>query len=260
MTDTPIQEYDEDLQTMLELVWGEGFLSPGGPEEVARLLEGVDLAAKTVLDIGCGTGGIDFLLATKYAVARVTGIDVDAGLIARCKREARERGLDAVRFEQVRPGPLPFGDLSFDVAFSKDSMIHIEDKHAIFKEVFRVLKPGGMYVASDWLSGSDGPMSQAMENYVALEGLDFGMASAVRYREAMSAAGFVDVRLVDRNSWYRDVAKRELQAMTGPLYERGLELVGKGFFDHEIDVWRAMCVVLDSGELRPTWLRATRPT
>ena len=44
----------------------------------------------------------------------------------------------------------------FDIVFSKDSIVHIPDKHALMAEVFRVLKPGGRFVASDWLIGHDG--------------------------------------------------------------------------------------------------------
>ena len=47
-------EYDDGMQALLQIIWGDGFLSPGGGEEVARLLEGSDIAGCTVLDIGCG--------------------------------------------------------------------------------------------------------------------------------------------------------------------------------------------------------------
>lgn len=259
MTTEATQEYDESLQAMLELVWGEGYLSPGGPDEVRRVLEGIVLKGKEVLDIGCGTGGIDLLLATEYGAGQVTGIDVDPGLVARCTQRARERGVGNVTYRTVATGPLPFPDACFDVVFSKDAMVHIEDKEAVFKEVFRVLRPGGIFTASDWLSRDDDPMSPELALYVRTEGLDFGLGSAARYRAAMDGAGFTDIRVRDRNAWYRDVARRELDAMQGPLYQRGVELVGKEFFDHEIDVWRTMLVVLDSGELRPTHLRAVRP-
>ncbi|HCH99470.1 MAG TPA: SAM-dependent methyltransferase, partial [Alphaproteobacteria bacterium] len=55
--------YDDVHIALLEDIWGEGFLSPGGPDEVARVLEGLDLSGKTVLDIGCGSGAIAVLLA-----------------------------------------------------------------------------------------------------------------------------------------------------------------------------------------------------
>ena len=50
--------YHDKLIGMLERLWGDGWLSPGGPEEVRRLLAGMELRGKTILDIGCGAGGI----------------------------------------------------------------------------------------------------------------------------------------------------------------------------------------------------------
>jgi len=47
-------EYDDTMIQTLAVIWGEGFLSPGGAEEVAELLRGVDLSGKRVLDVGCG--------------------------------------------------------------------------------------------------------------------------------------------------------------------------------------------------------------
>ncbi len=51
--------YPPRMIAMLEAVWGTGFLSPGGPEEVSRVIGAHDLRGKSVLDIGCGAGGID---------------------------------------------------------------------------------------------------------------------------------------------------------------------------------------------------------
>ena len=52
-------EYDAGMLALLQIIWGDGFLSPGGPDEVARLLEGSDIGDCEVLDIGCGLGAID---------------------------------------------------------------------------------------------------------------------------------------------------------------------------------------------------------
>ena len=54
--------YTGQMIGMLETVWGEGWLSPGGADEVGRVVAGVDFTGKTVLDIGCGVGGVDFYL------------------------------------------------------------------------------------------------------------------------------------------------------------------------------------------------------
>ncbi len=253
-------EYGDDLVGSLEVIWGEGFLSPGGPEEVARLLEGSDLSGKRVLDIGCGVGGIDLLLARDYGAGAVVGIDVEPPLVEKARALADKHGLsDRIDFQAVEPGPLPFDDAAFDVVFSKDSLIHIADKDALFAEVFRVCRPGGHFIASDWLRGSDGPMSPEMARYVESEGLSFGMASPERYREALARAGFVGIELTDRNPWYREVARRELAAMEGELGDRMAELVGAEMREKNVTVWRNMLVVLDSGEHRPTHIKARRP-
>jgi SAM-dependent methyltransferase len=256
MTAEQTQDYDDALVALLELVWGEGYMSPGGPDEIRMIVEGVELAGKDVLDLGCGTGGITRFLAESYRPARIVGIDVDPGLIARATEGAA--GLGNVTFRTVTPGPLPFADGSVDVVFSKDAMVHIADKEALFAEVFRVLRPGGSVAASDWMSATDGPFSAAMAYYLEAEGLGFGMASPGRYRAAMERAGFQNIRMVDRNAWYRPLAHREHDALAGLLYDRLVARVGKDFVDHEIEVWRALTVVVDSGELRPGHLRALK--
>jgi len=260
VTSEHIQEYDDAMIALLELVWGSGYMSPGGPGEIKMIVDGVQLAGKKVLDIGCGTGGIDQFLAKTFNPKQLVGIDVEIGLIERATERAKENGLgEQLRFKCVEPGPLPFEDASFDVVFSKDAMVHIGDKETLFEEVFRVLSPGGFIVACDWMSGTDEPYSEQMTYYIKAEGLDFGMASPRRYRAAMTAAGFADVQITDRNDWYGPLAHKEHEALSGPLYERIVELVGREFADQEIEVWRALTVVVDSGELRPSHMRAHKP-
>jgi phosphoethanolamine N-methyltransferase len=254
------EEYTDNLIGFLEVVWGEGYLSPGGDEEVARVVEGLDLAGKTLLDIGCGTGGIALLLAERHGAGHVVGVDIEAGVLAKATARAGLRGLASrVEFRRVAPGPLPFADGSFDVVFSKDAMIHIPDKEALFADVFRLLRPGGWFAAGDWLIGHDGEPSAAMQHYLAMEGLSFGMASPARYRRALEGAGFGEVRLVDRNPWYREAAARELAGLKGSLYQRAVAAVGRQTVDHNLGTWSAMLAVLNTGEHCPHHLRGRKP-
>ena len=59
-------EYDDDAIRFLAVVWGEGYLSPGGSQEVDRVLEGIDLAGRSVLDFGCGAGGVTLHIAKAH--------------------------------------------------------------------------------------------------------------------------------------------------------------------------------------------------
>jgi phosphoethanolamine N-methyltransferase len=252
--------YDEGSITFLEELWGDGFLSPGGPEEVARVLQGIDLAGKAVLDIGCGAGGITAALARDYGAAKVVGIDVEEPVCAAARRQAEKQGVaDRVEIEQVTPGPFPFADARFDIVFSKDSIIHIPDKAFLAGEAYRVLKPGGWFAASDWLISHDGAPSPEMADYIAREALNFGMASPARYRAALEDADFTEVSLRNRNPWYREVARRELALLEGPGRAKFEEVCGADEIARQIGTWRAMIVVLDTGEHCPHHFRALKP-
>ncbi len=252
--------YSGRLIDVLETLWGTGFLSPGGPDEVGRVVAGVDITGAAVLDIGCGAGGIDVTLVRDHGAGYVCGIDVEDTVLARARAVVEGAGYGGrIGCLKVAPGPLPFPPGSFDVVFSKDSIVHIPDKHALMLEVFRVLRPGGRFLASDWLIGHDGAPSAEMSAYIAAEGLDFGMASPERYRDAMAQAGFADVAIASRNEWYRDTARAELARLNGPMGKALADRVGQGFVDDNIGIWERMIPVLDTGEHCPTHLRARKP-
>ena len=254
------QEYDDKLVTLLEVLWGDGYLSPGGDAETAMVLEGLDLAGLRVLDIGSGTGGCAFFIHHQFAPGSITGVDVEAGVVDKANADATARGVaGSVRFVAVEPGPLPFDDESFDVVFSKDSIVHISDKHSLATEIHRVLAPGGVFACSDWMKGDDEPKSAALLAYEELEGLGFGLASPDVYFAALRAAGFERIRYVDRTPWLAAKTESELQELDGPLRERLEAELGHDFLEHELDVWRALCVVTASRELGAGHFRAVKP-
>ncbi|SPJ30610.1 class I SAM-dependent methyltransferase [Falsiruegeria mediterranea] len=252
--------YDRQVIDFLEELWGEGFLSPGGVEEVARVVEGVDLKGKHILDIGCGSGAIAVLLAGEMEAGKVTGIDVEAPVCEAARQRVRDAGLEGrVEIIEVSPGPMPFDAEMFDVVFSKDSIIHIPDKATLAAEVLRVLKPGGVFAASDWLTNHDGDMSPEMAHYVKMEDLEFQMASPAKYRVAMEEAGFEAVELVNRNPWYAQVSAAELAELTGPNRAKWEARHGADFIKHQIEIWDAMQPVLKSGEHCPHHIRGRKP-
>lgn len=253
-------EYDAGMLELLQLIWGDGFLSPGGEDELVRLFEGSDIGGCEVLDIGCGLGAIDELLVRRFGARSVIGVDIDPALVAGMRRRVERAGLaDRVRGETVDGGALPYGDSTFDVVFSKDSMVQIPDKPAIYAEVLRVLRPGGRFIASDWLRGGTGGYSPEMMEFFRLEGIAYNMVTLEQSAAALRAAGFVDVEIRDRHGWYLDLAQRELDALQGSLKPVIVERLGAERAQHFIDDWRQLVVVVKRGELRPGHLKAVKP-
>jgi phosphoethanolamine N-methyltransferase len=211
-------QYADEFINRLEILWGEGFLSPGGADEVKLVLKDIDLNNKSILDIGCGTGGVEVVLAGKFDIDRVTGIDVEPQLVERTQKLVDKKGLSAkVKVELVDPGPLDFANNEFDIVFSKDSMIHIPDKNAIFSEILRVLKPGGVFAASDWLVGENADSSPEWARVRNLSHLDFKVFTAAETELAMRQAGFEQVSTLDRNAWYASNSATEYRQLEGPL-------------------------------------------
>ncbi|MBK8158248.1 MAG: methyltransferase domain-containing protein [Rhodospirillaceae bacterium] len=257
MTETH-EEYDGRMLTLLQMIWGEGFLSPGGPQAVRDIAAGIDLGGKRVLDIGCGLGGLDQVLLMLGA-GHVTGIDVSPGIVERGQERIRRSGLNKkIEIKLVEPGPLPFADASFDVVFGKDAWLHIPDKVAHFAEVRRVLKPGGRIAAGDWMK-SPGPYSRDMAYFFEMEGLTYHLVTLAAYGELLHGAGFTDIRLEDITDHYRAEAHEELARMKGELAGMMLAELGEAGNAHFIEDWRSLTVVLDKGELRPARIWATKP-
>ncbi|MEM9045828.1 MAG: methyltransferase domain-containing protein [Pseudomonadota bacterium] len=252
--------YDDSIIAFLGALWGEGYMSPGGSDEVARVVNGLDLRGLTILDIGSGAGGATIDLARHHGAGRVIGIDPEADACAAARRLAERAGVsDRVEIQLIEPGPLPFDDQSFDIVFSKDSIIHIPDKEWLSAEVFRVLKPGGWFAASDWMISHDDAPSPEMAHYIKCEDLDFAMSSPVRYNAALTSIGFEHVHRTNRNAWYADLAEEELNRLTGPGRSDFDRILGSAAVDEQIETWKAMVVVLRSGEHCPHHLRAQRP-
>jgi SAM-dependent methyltransferase len=255
MTDQISHDYDTTMLDMLQIIWGEGYLSPGGPRAVREIMDGIDLAGQRVLDIGCGIGGLDQLLV-QLGAGHVTAVDVAAPLIGLARRRV---GDSRIAFEVVEPEqPLPFADASFDVVFTKDAWLHVIDKRALLREVRRVLKPGGRLAGGDWMKGPE-PFSADMLYFIELEGIPYHPTTLADYGSMLHELGFEQVKLQDINSWYRDLAKQELARLKGELFGVMTDKLGTEARDHFIEDWRMLTVVLEKGELRPGRLWATRP-
>ena len=252
--------YDKDHIEFLQKLWGDGYLSPGGPDEVKRILSNVELKNKTILDIGCGSGGITVSLFNDYGAQKVIGIDVETEVCDAALQRVKLLGLQShIDILKVEPGPFPFDEATFDIVFSKDSIVHIEQKESLSKEIFRVLKNGGYFLGSDWLRSHDGEPSPEMLHYLKLEDLGFDMASPDRYKRALSQAGFKNISLLNRNRWYTNQAKQEVLKLSKLMRREFEDISSEKYMDDTIETWHAMISVLDTGEHCPHHIKSQKP-
>ena len=251
--------YGPKQLNLLEVVWGEGFLSPGGTEEIDEIVKNTNLEGKSILDIGCGCGGAAFHLIKKYKAKSVEGIDPEYLVIETANKLAKKNNLsELTTFKQIKTGPLQYPDGSFDVVFSKEAFLHIPDKEVLLKDVHRVLKPDGLVIVSDWMRIDDNPPSAQMKEYIEAEGLDMLMCSLKKYKELLELTNFTNIEIRDRNEWYLQKAKKELTEIEGPLYQKVVDVLGIEETLGAIDIWKKLIGVLEIGEHRPGHFKAKK--
>ena len=252
-------EYHANIVQMLELIWGKGYMAPGGRGNVAKMLRGLETKDKRILDIGCGIGGPAMEMASVHG-AELVGIDLEAPLIERARRRASTRELaDRCQFQTVTAGSLPFEDNSFDIVTSAGGITQTADKTSLLSEVSRILKPSGHLTCYEWMTNGDA-YSGDMHYWFELEGLTYELETLERFAEFFSIAGFQDVVAEDASAWYRVEARREYQLLKGDLRPNLLKLLGHEEADNFIENWRAMVVVIDAGEMRQGYCRGRKPS
>jgi phosphoethanolamine N-methyltransferase len=142
--------YTKDMQYVLQLVWGEGFLSPGGNEEVDDIFNGESLQGLCGLDVGCGLGAVDKFLLQNYKVKHITAIDFEHDAI----QTLQQQNIQGLTPLVVVPGPFPFPNDHFDFVFCKDALVMSPDRDLVISEMIRVLKPEGRLIITDYVQAT----------------------------------------------------------------------------------------------------------
>jgi arsenite methyltransferase len=182
-------------------------LSCGNPTATAHLRPG-----EVVVDLGSG-GGLDVFLASKMVgpEGRAIGIDMTTAMIERSRENAKKAGYTNVEFYQSTIDQIPLPDASVDCIISNCVINLAPDKPAVFREIVRVLKPGGRVALSDIALKHDLPeaVAKSMAAYVGC------IAGAIRiddYRAGLLEAGFQHVEIVDSGADLNAYAKVENQS------------------------------------------------
>jgi len=167
-------------------------LSCGNPTAYASLSEG-----DIVVDLGCG-GGLDVLLAARKVgpTGKAIGIDMTPEMIERARSNAAKASLKNVEFHLTTIDRLPLADASVDCVISNCVINLACDKPGVFREILRILKPGGRLAASDIALKKPLPPEIA-NDLMAYVGCIAGAILIDDYRNQLTASGFDPVEVVD---------------------------------------------------------------
>ena len=185
--------------------------------ELARAA-GLD-SSKRVLDVGSGIGGTSRCLAREFG-CRVTGIDLTEEYCRTAAELSARTGLSGmVDFRQGDATNLPFPDATFDVVWTEHVAMNIPDKARLYREMHRVLKPGGTLAIYDILEGPTGPVHFPVP-WARTADTSF-LVTPEELRELLSAAGFAVASWSDTTeaarAWFVQVAEKIRKEGLPPL-------------------------------------------
>lgn len=190
-------------------------LGCGNPLAFASIKEG-----DTVLDLGSG-GGIDCFLAAQRTgkSGRVIGVDMTAEMIERARLNAENSGYRNVEFRLGEIEHLPVEDNSVDLVISNCVINLSPDKGQVFKEISRVLKPGGRLMVSDIVLTGSLPENilRSMDAYVSCIA---GASAKDDYLKYITDAGLKDVTIIDESGIPAEIW------LNDPMIEKGLRDAG----------------------------------
>lgn len=171
-------------------------LGCGNPVALADLREG-----DVVLDMGAGAGFDCFLASSRVGPGgRVIGVDLTSEMVDKARASALKGGYSNIDFRQGDLENMPVADAFVDVVISNCVINLVPNKKLVFKEAFRVLKPGGRLAVSDVVLQKELPefVRQSTEAYI---GCLAGAILKGEYIEIVKSVGFGDVRIVEESAF-----------------------------------------------------------
>ncbi|XP_052431047.1 phosphoethanolamine methyltransferase isoform X2 [Carassius gibelio] len=130
------QQYTRRGILRYEKMFGSGYVSTGGPSTTKEFVDMLNLTAgQKVLDVGCGIGGGDFYMAKTFGV-EILGMDLSSNMVEIAMERAVQEKLPLVQFEVSDATKRRFPDATFDVVYSRDTILHIRDKLDLFRKFY----------------------------------------------------------------------------------------------------------------------------
>jgi len=169
-------------------------LGCGNPQAIAALRSG-----ETVLDLGSGAGFDCFLAAKQIgSTGKVIGVDMTPDMISKARENARKGSYSNVEFRLGEIEHLPAADASVDVIISNCVINLSTDKPSVFREAYRVLKPGGRLAVSDVVATAELP-KDARNDLALYSACVAGAAFVTDLESILADVGFADIQIVPKD-------------------------------------------------------------
>ena len=190
-----------------EKVFGYNFVSTGGIKTTQELFSEIDLTpGAKVLDIGSGLGGSAFFIEENYA-AKVTGIDLSSNMIQLSNQRASYRN-SKVQFILGDCTQMEFEPESFNLIYSRDSLLHVQDKTTLFQKIKDWLKPSGKVLITDYCCGSS-DWSKEFSDYVQKR--NYTLHDVQTYKHLLEKSGLKIIQGYDNTKRFVVALEAELQ-------------------------------------------------
>ena len=225
--------YDKFNIATMELIYGEGYLSAGGDDEVSKIFEGIQIEKKDILDVGCGLGGAAVALAKNHNAGKVYGIDVEESVLIRARELVdRESVGDQIHLIHVEPGDFQFPDNSFDIVHITAVACHFENLNFLMSEILRVLKPGGVIIGRDWFKLTENDEFLRWDRLLRDKGLNFYFITTKIFQRVLIDNGFDHVEMTDRSLDMAELAREAVNNVDSKLKDTLISVLGaEGYED-----------------------------
>jgi len=242
-------QYAKNSVLRYEKIFGENFVSTGGIDTTKEYCALLNLEkGQKVLDVGCGIGGSAFYMAKIHGV-NLYGIDLSNNMINIAREKLQKQDIPndvTVDFEICDATKKEFNKETFDVIYSRDTILHIEDKLALFKRFYEWLKPGGVLFITDYCSGPT-PHSKEFEEYVKQR--RYHLLTPEQYGKAIELAGFQIVKVFDETKRFIEILKDELKRFEASK-DNFITEFNLNDYNHIVEGWESKIIRCNKGDQR----------